>query len=212
MSFSFQIFDEWDLFQVYCRLRSAFVPTMVYRGSDKPMLTYRAYKDYVNMAKLQAKTIFLMKFQRFTRAKYDGYFPLGYLRFWWVWAYAHPFSEPTVGLSSVKFPVGGRYWTIKLNLLFQWEYNVYIIYASSFDDLCHRFSTRHFHEAAIRPGTQSDPHSATSNQSEVVSSTVRWIANIEANEWLPASGKLPWNIPCRSIDSNCWAVLTGYTV
>ena len=61
MPLSFQIFDEVRfILIVYCRLKLAFVPTMVYRGNDKPMLTYRANKDYVNMAKLQVKTIFLM--------------------------------------------------------------------------------------------------------------------------------------------------------
>ena len=63
MPLSFQIFDEVRfILIVYCRLKLAFVPTMVYRGNDKPMLTYRAHKDYVNMAKLQVKTIFLMLF------------------------------------------------------------------------------------------------------------------------------------------------------
>jgi hypothetical protein len=61
MSLSVKIFDKGRfILIVYCRLRLAFVPTMVYRGNDKPMLTYRAYKDYVNMAKLQLKTVFLM--------------------------------------------------------------------------------------------------------------------------------------------------------
>ena len=54
---------------VYCRLKLAFVPTMVYRGNDKPMLTYRANKDYVDMAKLQVKTIFLKFATTATAAK-----------------------------------------------------------------------------------------------------------------------------------------------
>lgn len=36
--------------------------------------------------------------------------------------------------------------------------------------------------------------------------TVCWTANVKANEWLPDSGKLPWNIPHwpHSIDSHRW--------
>jgi len=74
------------------------------------------------------------------------------------------FSKPIVDLSLVKFPVGGRHQTIKVNLwLKACEYPAYIAYASSFDESHRRSSTQHFRDAAIRPRTKSDPHSATPN-------------------------------------------------